>query len=164
MINLSLENLLKEPVTSNSFLNNKQIISNLDELAQVINQNNKDKGFWVNPIMDSLDRLNSLIYNEETQKELSILKTQIEKQLPNGRNKGEMIALMHSELSEALEGLRKDLNSDHIPELTAEEEELADLLIRILDYAGGYKLRLGTAVVSKLNYNKQRAYMHGKKF
>lgn len=80
------------------------------------------------------------------------------------RNKGEQIALMHSELSEALEGLRKNLQSDHIPEFTAEEEEIADLLVRLLDYSGGHGLRLGEAFVAKLNYNRTRPWKHGKKF
>lgn len=52
------------------------------------------------------------------------------------RNRGEMFALMHSELSECLEGFRKDLMDTHLPHRKAEEVELADLMIRVLDYAG----------------------------
>ena len=52
------------------------------------------------------------------------------------RNDGELIALMHSELSEALEGLRHDNPpSDHIPQFSAVEEEMADVIIRIMDFA-----------------------------
>ena len=81
------------------------------------------------------------------------------------RNKAECIALMHSELSEALEGLRHgDPPSDKIPEFTSSEEELADCIIRILDYAAWQKLRLGPAIVAKLAMNRTRAYRHGKKF
>lgn len=72
------------------------------------------------------------------------------------RNVGEMIALMHSELSEGLEAARKDLSSDHIPEFTGLEEELADALIRIFDFAGAVKLRLGEAFVAKMRYNAER--------
>lgn len=77
-------------------------------------------------------------------------------------NTGEKIALMHSELSEALEADRKDLISDHIPEFTGVEEELADCLIRILDFAGHYELRLADAFSAKLQYNLTRPYRHGK--
>lgn len=52
------------------------------------------------------------------------------------RNQAEMIALMHSELSEALEGLRHgNPPSDHIPAFSAIEEEFADVIIRIMDNA-----------------------------
>ena len=52
------------------------------------------------------------------------------------RNVGEAIALMHSELSEALEAhLHGNPPSDHIPEFSGLEEEFADLLIRVFDTA-----------------------------
>jgi NTP pyrophosphatase (non-canonical NTP hydrolase) len=73
------------------------------------------------------------------------------------RNVGEAIALMHSELSEALEAHRKDKMDDHLPHRKGLEVELADALIRVFDFAGGYNLDLGGAVAEKLAYNKQRA-------
>lgn len=73
------------------------------------------------------------------------------------RNAGELIALMHSELSETLEAVRKSLTSDHIPRFSGEEEEIADTLIRLLDYAGGRGLRLGEAFEAKMKYNATRA-------
>lgn len=73
------------------------------------------------------------------------------------RNAGECIALMHSELSEALEGVRKGAQDEHLPEFTSEEVEFADALIRIFDYAGARQLRLGEAFVAKLLYNANRA-------
>lgn len=76
---------------------------------------------------------------------------------PLDLNVGERIALMHSELSEALEGARKDLQSDHVPEFSMLEEELADLLIRVFDFAGAAQLRLGEAFVAKLRYNMTRS-------
>jgi len=79
-------------------------------------------------------------------------------------NTGEKIALMHSELSEALEADRKDLTSDKIPDFSGIEEELADTVIRILDFAAFHELRLGEAIVTKMHYNLSRAKMHGKKY
>jgi NTP pyrophosphatase (non-canonical NTP hydrolase) len=73
------------------------------------------------------------------------------------RNKGEMIALMHSELSEALEGVRKDKMDDHLPHRKSEEVELADVLIRLFDYAGAYGLDLSGAFEEKMEYNAKRA-------
>ena len=73
------------------------------------------------------------------------------------RNKGELIALMHSELSEMLEGVRKNMMDDHLPDRPAEEVEAADLLIRLLDYCGGFNLDLDGAFDSKMEYNAQRA-------
>lgn len=75
---------------------------------------------------------------------------------PKDRNVGEMIALCHSELSEALEGHRKNLPSEHLPGFTAVEEELADLIIRAFDLAGYVRARLGQAYVAKQAYNNQR--------
>lgn len=80
------------------------------------------------------------------------------------RNNAELIALMHSELSEALEADRKDLMDDKLPHRTGFEVELADALIRILDCAGARDLDIGGAIFEKLEYNKTRPYKHGKKY
>ncbi len=75
---------------------------------------------------------------------------------PKQRNIGELIALMHSELSEAMEGARKDLMDDHLPHRKMLEVEMADVLIRIFDFAGGFGLDLEGALQEKLAYNQQR--------
>lgn len=67
------------------------------------------------------------------------------------------LCLIHSEISEALEGDRKNKMDDHLPHRPAREVELADALIRICDLAGAYKLDLGGAVAEKMLYNAQRA-------
>lgn len=79
-------------------------------------------------------------------------------------NTGEKIALMHSELSEALEADRKNLDAEHIPGFTGVEEELADVIIRILDFAGHHQLRLGEALSAKIAYNLTRPFKHGKAY
>lgn len=76
---------------------------------------------------------------------------------PIQRNVGEMLALVHSEISEALEGHRKNQNDTHLPERKMIEVELADALIRICDLAGYLKLDLGGAYREKLIYNETRA-------
>lgn len=72
------------------------------------------------------------------------------------RNKGEMIALMHSELSECLEGERKNLMDDKLPHRRMAEVELADCIIRIFDYAAAHGYDLGGAYVEKMAYNANR--------
>src|ERR1700748_2420590 len=72
------------------------------------------------------------------------------------RNFGELLALVHSELSEALEGYRKNLNDDHLKTRPMVEVEFSDAMIRLLDMAGGFGYDIGGALVEKLAYNANR--------
>lgn len=75
---------------------------------------------------------------------------------PITRNKGELLMLMVSELSECMEGERKSLSDDKLPHRSMAEVELADCLIRLLDYAGGFGYDIGGAFVEKMAYNAHR--------
>jgi len=73
------------------------------------------------------------------------------------RNFGEVVALMHSELSEALEADRKGLKDDKLPHRDGREVEFADCIIRILDTAAALGLDIAGALIEKNRYNQRRA-------
>jgi len=86
---------------------------------------------------------------------------------------GLKLALSMGELGETLEAVRKNLGPDsHIPEFTSEEAEVADAVIRLMNYATDRELRLAEAIFAKNEFNRNRqdhsaegrAAEHGKKF
>lgn len=91
------------------------------------------------------------------------------------RSIGDLIALCHSELSEALEVFREegikglihithaDMGPDSPPKPEGFPIEMADLLIRVADLAEHYGINLTEAVRIKLAYNKSRSHRHGGK-
>ena len=66
------------------------------------------------------------------------------------------LCLIHSEISEAMEGHRTAAKDDKIPHRKMLEVELADAVIRICDIAGKLELDLGSAIAEKMRYNEQR--------
>lgn len=72
------------------------------------------------------------------------------------RNKGELLMLIVSEIAEAMEAERKGLMDDKLPHRKGAEVELADALIRIFDYAGGFGYDLEGAYREKMAYNATR--------
>ncbi|WP_204352840.1 hypothetical protein [Salinicola peritrichatus] len=67
------------------------------------------------------------------------------------------LCLIHSEISEAMEGHRKGLMDDKLPHREMVEVELADAVIRIYDLAGRAGYDIIGAMVEKLEYNARRA-------
>lgn len=112
----------------------------IDSLAEEIHKTAISKGFWDHEI---------LFENYNTNNEKIVLR--------NPSIYPEKIALMHEELSEAL---REQRRGDE----PKEEEELADCIIRILDYAAARDMSIGLAIAVKMNKNRDRPYLHGKKF
>ena len=91
------------------------------------------------------------------------------------------IALIHSEVSEALEADRKGLRANmeafdkHKEILSADEnftkyikdsveDELADAVIRIFDYCGHARIDLERHIIEKMRYNALRPFKHNKKY
>lgn len=75
---------------------------------------------------------------------------------PNPDKIPRMLALAHSELSEALEAYRKGDKDNFV-------EELADTVIRVVDLSAGLGLDLAGAIVAKLKKNRERGHKHGGK-
>lgn len=68
----------------------------------------------------------------------------------------EKLCLVHSEISEAMEGARKNLMDDKLPHRKMIEVELADAVIRIGDLCGRLGLDIGGAIAEKMAFNANR--------
>ena len=88
----------------------------------------------------------------------------------SNRNVGELLALIHSEIGEALEVYRIK-GKDGLKEIWEDDKgkpegfvtELADVIIRIADLCGEFNLDLESTLIRKMEFNKTRPYRHGNK-
>lgn len=125
--------------------------SAIDALAADITTWANDKGFWEVPQSIALHAASSYA-----------AQSYIERMI-----KSQKLMLVVTEIVEGFEAIRKHelaQASDHIPTFTAEEEEIADTIIRLLDYAGHYQLRIGACIDNKMVFNTTREHKHGKNF
>ena len=104
-------------------------------LTEEIHQDNVNSGWWHDP------RTNEFLKSE----------TRLTETL------GWKFALVHTEVSEAVEGVRKNLNDDKLPHRKMVEVEIADAIIRLLDIAGAMGLDIGNAMREKREFNAKRA-------
>lgn len=129
---------------------NRVAVSVFNSLAERITRWAQAKGFWDQPkpvrtLCEADPEVNRFINN--------LIKSQ--KQM-----------LVVTEGAELIEGLRKPTEAnDHDPEaFTNEEVEIADQMIRLLDYAGHFRLRIGECILAKMEKNEARPHRHGKSF
>lgn len=138
-----------------SFENKEELRSIINDLSKSIYEHNSGVGWW-----DALDLKRGLIDRVLKNDNLSAdTKSEVLDSINTSINliKTQKLALIHSEISEALEGLRKDLKDDHLPQYDMFAVELADALIRILDMAGAFNIPIGNIMMEKWEYNTKRA-------
>jgi len=110
-------------------------LADIDDLAHTLHANAKAKGFY--EPYENMDEADHVVF---------YLK---------------QLAMVHSEVTEVLEAIRKDKGSDLVV------EELADILIRVLDFwaflneTGYTKTKLSDALNNKIEINRGRDHMHG---
>jgi len=76
---------------------------------------------------------------------------------PVVRNKGELMMMIVGEVSEAHEGVRKNLMDAKLKTRPMEEVEIGDVVMRSFDYTGAHQLDIGGAILHKLLFNQLRA-------
>lgn len=116
----------------------------MKDLIKRIHDNAVNKGFWNDSIL-----INSLLLDERiTEDEYFSLRNSV----INSK-----LALITTEVAECTEALRKgDYGNLH--------EEMADIVIRVLDLAGARNIDLEKIILDKVEKNESRSYLHGKQF
>jgi len=114
----------------------------LDPIATIIHDDNIKAGWWTPEEKEWLE--NIITGLDPKKKKLGVMLVATK------------LSLIHSEVSEALEGIRKGVMDDHLPNRTMFEVEIADTFIRLFDLAGAMGIDLGGAFIEKLEYNRHR--------
>lgn len=123
----------------------ERFIAMFDKMQERVHDNAVKKGFWADPLI----ALEGRVPDEEI-RVLRICRA---------------LLLVHTELSEAAEAVRAHgPESESIPGFSNLEEELADVVIRIMDLSEKFGLRLSQAVIKKHLHNMERPHKHGKAF
>lgn len=130
----------------------------IEDVIKISNAVSENYGKDVNSILkskikDGIDALLSVAHNNA---KAAGWWNDLETGKPLIKNKGELLMLCVSELAEAFEGERKDLNDLHLPDMKAAEVEIGDVFIRLGDYCGAYGYNISEAILRKMEYNKQR--------
>lgn len=122
---------------------------NIKELQKQIHKNAVEKGFW-DTFVEIEDQLDNYVEDGEMNEVMKLLKHRV-------HYISTKLCLVHSEVSEALEALRID-DMDNF------REELADVVIRVMDMSEALGIDLEKEIQKKIEHNAGRAKMHGKAF
>ena len=128
----------------------------LNELAIEINKLVRDKGFWQN-----MHDVNSFLELHERSLNKNTIKATKDAFI------AQKIALVGTELSEAVEAMRKQGYEDNGYGIGVKDsfaDEIADTIIRLLDLCGELEIDIDTQIEWKMAHNRGRAEKHGKEF
>ena len=129
----------------------------LGSFAQLIHRMNQNRGFYDRDprVMRAIESLITVGMGPTAERLADA----------TDRNPIELLGLAMTEISEGIHGIRKGMMDDHLPEYPMEQVEVADAIIRLLDYASfrGFAYELPEIIVKKLEYNTKRPYRHGDK-
>lgn len=127
------------------------MLKGLNEFCKQANKGAREKGFW-----DSYYKVCKALPNNDKDGEMCLIKEVGNAFLT------QKIALIQSELSEAVEALRKEKCG--LEEKDTFEDELADTFIRLADLCGELDIDIEKQIEWKMNYNSSRDRLHGKSF